>query len=93
MELEDEGDLKRKLKDIEHNAFLEKINVVMQEANVTEAEAIQLLEKYNDTWTFTNNVSKSGDSFIVTLPKKEARFRGIKKSTPLLVSVRILRFH
>lgn len=92
-DLNDEIELKEKIKEIDNNCLLEKINLVLEKMNLASQEqALELLEKYNDSWTFTNNVSTSGDSFIVVLPKRKARERGISKGTPVLVSVKTLRF-
>ncbi len=94
MDLEDETELRSRIREIDNICLLEKINLLMDKLNLhSQEQALQLLERYKNTWTFTSNVSKSGDSFMVTLPKKKARELGIDKGTPTLVSVKVLRFH
>jgi len=94
MDLENELELKRKLKELDHNCLLDKINLIIKELNLsTEEQALELIQKYKESWTFTKNVSTSGDSLIVTLPKKKAKELGINQNTPVLVSIKKLRFN
>lgn len=93
MELAEENQLRKKIVEIENRSLEEELDLIMSITKITNREiAYNLLAKYRNVWEFTNNVSTSGDSFIITLPKKEARERGIKKGTPVLVAVKKLKF-
>jgi len=93
MEIPDENSLKKKLAEIEDRCLREEVDLIAKEAKVDEEMAYDLLMKYRNIWEFTGNVSTSGDSLIVTLPKKEARKRSIKKGTPVFVAMKKLRFY
>jgi hypothetical protein len=92
VELEDEIQLKRKIIEIESKWLEEEMGLIMKAAGTTADQAYNLLMRYRGIWEFTSNVSVSGDSLIITLPKKEAIERGITKGTPLLVALKALRF-
>jgi hypothetical protein len=93
MDTEEEKILKSKITEIENKCLNEELALIMEHAKITDREsAYNLLIKYRQIWEFTQNVSTSGDSLIITLPKKEARLRGIKKSTPVFVALKTLRF-
>jgi len=93
MDIEDEDKLKSLIIEIENRCLQEEIDLVMDFAKITDPEAAyNLLMGYRDVWEFTSNVSTSGDSLIVTLPKKEAKERGIKKGTPIFIALKMLRF-
>lgn len=93
VDLEDEVQLKKKLKQIENRCVKEELDLIMKIANCNQEQAYKLLMSYKDIWEFSSNVSTSGDSLIVTLPKKEAKSRGIEKGKPVLVALKKLRFY
>ena len=93
IELEDEIKIKEELRAIEKRALEEELNLIMRVTPIeTREDAYQLLMKYRQVWEFTANISTSGDSLTVTLPKKEAKERGITKGAPVLVALKTLRF-
>lgn len=92
MDMGQELELRRKIKELDHHCYTEKINLLLREAGLSTPEQAQdLLEKYHHAWTFAQNVSTSGDSFIVILPKRKARELGLGKGTPVLVTIVPLR--
>ena len=92
VELEDEIQLKRKIMEIENRCLLEILDLIKKAARVDDDRAYGLFMKYKGLWEFTGNVGVSGDSLIITLPKKEALARGIKKGTPVLLALKTLKF-
>ncbi len=92
VELEDEIQLKRKIMEIENRCLMEILDLIKKATRVNDDRAYNLFMKYKGLWEFSANVGVSGDSFIVTLPKKEALERGIKKGTPVLMALKTLRF-
>lgn len=93
VELEDEIQLKKKLLSMEQKCLKDELNLIKKATGIKDDEtAYNLLLKYRGVWEFAGNVSTSGDSLIVTLPKKEATKRGFKKGAPVLTAVKKLRF-
>ena len=93
VELEDEIQLKNKIIEIESKYLAEELNLIKTLAGInTDEIAYELLMKYRGVWEFTGNVGISGDSLIITLPKKEAKERGLKKGTPVFLALKTLRF-
>ena len=93
MEIEDETKLKKQLFEIEDQAFQEQLNLIMNSTKITEEEiAYKLLMNYRNVWNFTCQVSTSGNSVVITLPKKKVKEKGIGKGSNLLVSIKPLRF-
>lgn len=93
MDIEEETKIKDKIIEIENKCLKEELDLIMELTKTTNREiAYSLLMKYRNIWEFTNNVSTSGDSLIISLPKKEAKKRGIKKGTPLFIALKTLRF-
>lgn len=93
MDVEDESKLKRKLAEIENRCLREQLELIMKEAKAENADvAYDLLVKYKNIWEFTNNVTTSGDSLVLTLPKKAAKEKGIGKGTPVFVALKKLKF-
>lgn len=85
--------LGEKLRELENNCFKEQIKLILKESKVKDPEiAYSLLLKHKDSWEFAANISKSGDSFVITLPKKEAKKRKLKKNAPVLVALKPLHF-
>ncbi|MBT4540248.1 hypothetical protein HOC35_01925 [Candidatus Woesearchaeota archaeon] len=93
MDQEDEKKLKQKITEIETNCINQQLDLIMSFTKTTNRDlAYNLLMKYRDIWEFTSNVSTSGDSLVITLPKKEAKQKGIEKGTPIFIALKKLRF-
>ena len=93
MDMEEEDELKEELIKEETKCLKSELGMIMGKgAAPSEDAAYDLLMKYKNVWEFSTNVSTSGDSLIITLPKKEAITRGIGKGTPVLVALKRLRF-
>ena len=92
MDRKDEEFIKEKINEIENRCLLEELDVIVQRLKVTREEAYNILMNLRDIWEFTSNVSKSGSSLVVTLPRKEAKERGIEKGSPVFVALKRLRF-
>jgi len=92
VELEDEIQLKRKLIEIENRCLREQLDLIKKAARVDEHSAYALLNEYKNVWEFVRNISTSGNSLVIVLPKKGAKNKGLKAGTPVLVALKPLRF-
>ena len=92
MDINDEEYIKEKINEIENRCLMEELDVIMRRLNVTKEEAYDFLMNIRDIWEFTSNVSSSGTSLVITLPRREAKERGIGKGNPVFVAMRRLRF-
>ncbi|MFC1774936.1 hypothetical protein ACFLZN_01325 [Nanoarchaeota archaeon] len=92
MDKNDEDYIKEKINEIENKCLMEELDVIMKRLNVTKEEAYDFLMNLRDIWEFTSNVSSSGSSLVITLPRKEAKERGIEKGSPVFVAMKRLRF-
>ena len=89
VDIQDEEIVKEKINEIENRALREQLQVIMEHMKVTRQEAYNLLIRYREIWEFTGNVSSSGKSLTITLPKKEAKEQGIEKGSPVFVEGRL----
>ena len=88
-----EEELKKGLYEIENRNLKEQLELIMGKTKTVDPMiAYDLLAKYRDVWEFVGNVSKSGDSYVITLPKKAAKEHGIQKGRSVMVSLKVLRF-
>ncbi len=92
IDIKDEDIVKEKINEIENDCLRQELEVIMKHMKVNRDQAYTLLMKYRDIWEFTNNVSTSGSSLIITLPKKDAKEKGIEKGTPVFIALKRLRF-